>query len=160
MEFKARTENKIVVIEKVRDLLENWGFFLKGLASLNETAGGKMFMPEDVFLKLALHVLEEGSDFGIVALMRNKSGKNVGFFIVKNDSEKFFKPTAIVWAAYSTNNNTQITRDMITLGEEWAKSRGYIQLYAVCLRTGASIKRLYTKKWKFELYGLLFRKDI
>jgi len=160
IEFRSRTLNKIKVLVKASEVIEHWGFFIEGLTALNKTAGGKMFMPEEVFLAMLMDVLHKGETYGIVALMQNKNGKNVGFFVVRDDSEKFFKPVAIVWAAYSTGNNTRITRDMIVLGEEWTRKMGYEQYYAVCLRTGSSIKKLYTKRWKFELYGLLFRKEI
>lgn len=160
MEFRARTTNRIVVLKKASEVLENWQFILEGLTALNETSKGKMFMPPEIFFRIIMDTLARGETYGIFALMQSKNGKNVGFFLVKDDTEKFFIPTACVWAAYSTNNNTEITKDMIVLGEEWARAQGYKQYYAICLRTGASIKRLYTKKWRFSLQGLIFKKEL
>jgi hypothetical protein len=160
MNFQTPTTNRIHVITKPTELISEWDFFKVGLVELNKTSGGKTHMPEDMFLKILLDIIARGEDFGVVALMKSKNGANVGFFVVKDDTDRFFKPTAVVYATYSTGNNTNVTKDMVNLGEEWGRAHGYEQYYAICLRTGASIKRLFTKKWGFRHYGLLFRKDL
>lgn len=152
--------NIVVPIRTTYELMESWPFFLEGLDKLQDGFQWKMSISPIQFLKIILRVLEDGDDLGMVCLIRSKSGKNVGFFIVQNNTEEFQEPTALCYALYSVGNNANITRDAVTYGMRWCKEKNYKSIYALSLRTGSAVKKLFINKWGFKLHGLWFRKEV
>jgi hypothetical protein len=152
--------NQMVHLTTAKEVLDNWDFFLEGLGELQKSFQWKLKMAPDVFLRIILRVIEGGETFGTVCLIRSKSKKLVGFFILQDNSEEFFERTALCYALYSVGNNSDITRDAVAYGIKWCKERGYRHIYALSLRTGAAVRRLFTKKWGFSLHGLWFRKEV
>lgn len=155
-----RSGNVIVPVRTTTEVMDNWPFFMEGLSKMQDGFQWKATIEPISFLKIILRVLENGEDAGMVGLIRSKNGKNVGFFILQDNTEEFQEPTALCYALYSVGNNSAITRDAVDYGMKWCKEKGYKAVYALSLRTGSAVKKLFTHKWGFQLHGLWFRKEV
>lgn len=144
-------------LRAVEDVLALWPFFLQGLKELNEGGVSKVYVSPEDFFKIVIDVIYQGETYGIVGVLESKNGKPCGFVIAFDSGSRYFKKTALIFAAYSAGYVSNVTRDMLTLSLDWAEKQEFHAVEALSLRVGNSIRRLYCKKLGFTYFGNLFR---
>jgi len=154
------TQNKLIDIADTRMLHAFWPFLAGGLSKLNETGVNGDGVTAETFLKVILRVLAYGPDFGRVTILVNRADKPLAFGVVFDNSERFGKKTALVYAAYSTGKCATAITELRQEAERWANSHGFEELHAVSLRINGATFRIFERLWGFRRSAVIFKKTL
>lgn len=154
------SSNLFVPLTKAQDVIDNWDFFAEGLNVLNNPQGARGDVTPPALLNLVLNVVEKGLDFGIVALLKSKNGKNLGFGICYDNTEPYCMKSAIVYAVYSNKKSPTTTRELLYHGEKWAREHNFKDLHACSRRFSGASLRLFEDIWGFSRACIVFRKPL
>lgn len=151
----------IVRVETLKQLVEEWPFFLEGLEALKESIGSKM--TPNRFFKLLLSIVSGDESAGCVFLGKSKNDKNAGYLAAIENTEPGCDKSLLVCAGYCRGQGQTFdtnSRMGLAMLEKWAKERGYVEIHAGSRRITGAAMRLFERKWGFKRASITFKRSI
>lgn len=149
---------KIVPITKIAQLIDEWPIFRQGLEEL--TSSARCDFDEQALFGMASHVIRLWPKQGLVALLKSKRGVPLGWGIAFENTEPYCRRSAVVYAAYTTNQSPGTLKVLLNYAEKWAREQGIQDLQACSRRFSRAAFRLFERGWKFQRVCVVFRKEL
>ena len=152
--------NKFIEVDSLAAVTEQWPFLVSGLDELNETCVNGERVSESAFFRVVIHTMALPNDRGRVTVLANKNNEPLAFGIVFENTERFCKRSAIVYAVYSNHKCPTAVDELRDEAERWARHYGYEELHAVSRRINGATFRIFEKRWGFRRTAVIFKKDL
>lgn len=150
-------EYRVIELTKFEQVKRYWNKFREALDKLNSLAPDTEKVSQETFLRATLDAIDQG---GVVPVfMRPGEGDILCLAIVMNSSNRYHKPSLLIYAAHSWGDATVVAFALKWL-EVWAKERGFEELQAWSPRINGSAFYLFEKKWGFRRRSIYFTKAI
>ena len=150
----------MVKLQGIEQVLKHSEFLHESWVSLCDPEGARGDVDWTTYLQKIIHFATAPDSCGVTFLVQSKNQKNIGAFVLQEDTDSSNKKTIAVYSGFSNEKDAMLPRAAWAFMRQYSKQMGFVEMHAQSRRLSGAAMRFFRQKLGMKPVAMVFSIDL